>query len=239
MSIRNYLIKSSLVLCLAFVACQTGYQPTAQDKGTAAGGILGAGLGAIVGNQTGDPGAGVAIGAAVGALTGNLIGRKVDHQHAALDEQDARLQMQNRQIEENQRIIDELKRRGADVRTTDRGVVVNLPDVLFQFDSARLTSDAVRAAAEIAEVANQYRERRIAVEGHTDSLGTVAYNQRLSEERARSVAYELTNRGLDRSRISIIGHGEIDPIASNETEHGRSRNRRVEVILENPQTYSR
>lgn len=225
--------KSFLFLIIvSFISCQSS-KFSAQDKGTVAGGLVGAGLGAIVGNQTGNTGAGIAVGSAVGALTGNLIGRQVDNQNSALSDQQKRLELQQRQIEENQRIIDELRNRGADVRKTARGVVVNLPDVLFQFDRANLTRDAKRAVAEIADVVNQYQKRRLAVEGHTDSIGTIVYNQRLSEQRAINVARELVSRGVQKRRIAVTGYGETDPISRNDTDHGRSRNRRVEVIIEN------
>lgn len=220
------------LIIISFISCQ-GSKYSAQQKATASGGVVGAGLGAIVGNQTGNTGTGIAIGTAVGALTGNLIGRQVDSQNSNLNNQQQRLELQRQQIEENQRIIDELRNRGADVRRTERGVVVNLPDVLFQFDRANLTIGAKRAVAEIADVAKQYEERRLAVEGHTDSIGTIIYNQRLSEERAVNVARELVNQGVLKRRISVTGYGETDPIASNDTDHGRSRNRRVEVIIEN------
>src|SRR5690606_16190746 len=127
-------------------------------------------------------------------------------------------------IEQNQRLIDEFKRQGADVRETRRGVVVNLPDVLFEFDSSRLTSKARGTIREIAEVLRDVGERRIAVEGHTDAVGTIGYNQRLSEDRARSVANELALHGVSRNRLRTRGFGETDPIASNRTAAGRARN---------------
>lgn len=231
MKILKLVLFSFCFLSFLF-SCQSS-QYSNQAKSTAVGGGVGAGLGAIVGNQTGSTGAGIAIGAAVGALTGNLIGRSVDNQKSSLDEQDAILARQEKQIAENQRIIDELKNRGADVRKTDRGVVINLPDVLFQFNEAKLALDAIRAVKEIADVTKQYTERRLAVEGHTDSVGTIIYNQRLSEQRAINVARELVKEGVAKKRISVTGFGETDPIASNSNDHGRSRNRRVEVIIEN------
>lgn len=231
MKFVNSILFSS-ILIFSFTACQSS-QYSNQNKAALTGGVAGAGLGAIVGSQTGNPGAGIAIGTAIGALSGGLIGRNVDKQNSNLDDQDRRLALQNRQIEENQRIIDELKNRGADVRKTARGVVVNLPDVLFKFDRADLTTDAIRAVREIADVTKQYQERSLAVEGHTDSVGTIIYNQRLSEERAINVARELVSEGVAKRRIAVTGFGESDPISSNQTEHGRSRNRRVEVIIEN------
>jgi outer membrane protein OmpA-like peptidoglycan-associated protein len=204
-----------------------------REYGALGGAALGAGLGAIVGNQSGNAGAGVAIGSAVGALSGAVVGNQLDNGDDRLSEQESYLASQEAELEENRRILEELRRRGADVRETERGVVVNLPDVLFNFDSAQLKGDAVRSVGEIAEVARSYPERTIAVEGHTDSVGTIAYNQRLSEDRAHSVARELTNRGVSRGRLAVQGFGESDPISTNRSEDGRRRNRRVEVIIEN------
>jgi outer membrane protein OmpA-like peptidoglycan-associated protein len=221
------------IIIVALLAGCEGNRIRAREKGALAGGTVGAGLGAIVGHETGKTGAGVAIGAAAGALAGALIGNEVDRQDDATAQTEGQLTQNQRILEENQRIIDELKRRGADVRSSDRGVVVNLPDVLFEFDKADLTRDAERTIADIADVLQDVRARRISVEGHTDSVGTIAYNHQLSERRARSVASSLTRQGISRRRIVTRGFGESDPIASNRSERGRARNRRVEVIIEN------
>lgn len=226
-------ILTVLLLFAGLLAGCEGERLGAREKGALAGGALGAGLGAIVGNQFGSPGAGVAIGAGFGALTGGLIGNEIQGQEAALSERDARLSAQERQLEENRRLIAALRGKGADVRATDRGVVVNLPDVLFEFNSARLTGDSLRTIREIADVAHTAADRRISVEGHTDSIGSIAYNKRLSVDRARSVADELVASGVPSRGLLVRGLGESEPIASNATAAGRARNRRVEVIIEN------
>ena len=216
----------------ALVACENP-QFRAREKGALGGAAMGAGLGAIVGNQTGSTGAGIAIGSAIGALSGALIGQQVDSADDGLAARDARIQEQERQLQENRRLIDELRKSGADARSTSRGVVVNLPDVLFEFNSARLTGGAQNTVREIARVVKTSGDRKIAIEGHTDAVGTVSYNQRLSEDRARSVANDLVVSGVQRRRMVVEGYGETHPIASNNTDEGRSRNRRVEVIIEN------
>lgn len=146
---------------------------------------------------------------------------------------DSKIAKTRQTISENKIILSELKRRGAEVRETERGVVVNSADILFEFNSAEITKDAIIAITEIAEVVVQYPKRRISVEGHTDSVGTMEYNQRLSEDRAFTIANELVTQGVSRRRIESYGHGESDPIASNRNDHGRNRNRRVEVIFNN------
>ena len=225
-----------LVCVVAAVVIATGCENAqfgAREKGALGGAAVGAGLGAIVGNQTGHPGAGVAIGSAIGAVSGGLIGQGIQNTDDEIAARQQRIDEQQRQLDENRRLIEELRSRGADVRMTERGVVVNLPDVLFAFGKADLTSSAGSTVREIASVVRGYNGRRIAVEGHTDSVGGVAYNQRLSEDRARSVASALTRQGVPRSVLSVRGFGETDPIASNSTDEGRTRNRRVEVIIEN------
>lgn len=219
-----------LFVLLLIVACQAAPMRN-RETGALTGGALGAGLGAIVGHETGNTGAGVAIGAGIGALSGALVGNSYDNQEDRLDQQQSRIQNQDREIAENRRMIDELKSRGLDAYGSKRGVIVNLPDVLFEFNSAKVTSEAVSAVKDIYQVVKDYPERRISVEGHTDSIGTIAYNKTLSENRAASVTDELVAQGISRRRITSVGYGESDPIASNRSEEGRSRNRRVEVVI--------
>ncbi len=219
-------------ICL-LLGCENQGGLRARDAGALGGAAIGAGLGAIVGNQTGSSGAGIAIGSAIGALSGGLIGNSVDKQNDTLEARRQRLDEQDRQLKENRKLIEELRSKGADARGTSRGVVVNLPDVLFQFGSARLTQGAEGTVREIARVVGDTTDRHISVEGHTDSVGTFAYNQRLSDDRARAVSVELIANGVARKRITSRGFGEGDPVASNNTEEGRQRNRRVEVIIEN------
>ncbi len=218
-------------LSLAILACES--RPiTGREKGALAGGALGAGLGAIVGNQVGNSGEGIAIGGAMGALSGAMLGNSFDTVDNELKDREERLRRQQQELDENRRLIDELRSRGADVRQTDRGVVISLPDVLFKFDSAELTSGARRTAYDIANAIRGTHQRMISVEGHTDSVGTDSYNQRLSFERARSVGNELIRDGVPSSQVKTRGFGESRPIESNDTSYGRSKNRRVEVVLE-------
>lgn len=222
----------SVGILLSAIACE-GSRFGAREKGALGGGAAGAGLGAIIGHATGHTGEGIAIGAAAGALMGGLVGNEVDRADDQAAATNQRLDTNDELIQENQRLIEQLKRAGADVRETKRGVVVNLPDVLFQFDKDLLTRDAVVTVGDIGQALREVESRRISVEGHTDSVGTISYNQNLSERRARSVTEELVRNGISRRRLVTRGFGEGDPIASNNTELGRERNRRVEVIVEN------
>ncbi len=118
------------------------------------------------------------------------------------------------------------------VRQTDQGVALNLNDILFDFDSARLTPHAEKEMETIADILKRYPDREIRISGHTDSVGDNRYNQTLSENRARAVTRMLQNRfGLDSRRISYRGFGEEQPLAPNTTREGRAKNRRVEVLI--------
>lgn len=226
--------RSTRALALILFLTSACAQPMNKATGGAlAGSALGAGLGAIVGSQSGHAGPGIAIGAAAGALGGAVLGNSMDNTDRETADLRNRVGDQDRQIEENRRLIDELRRRGADVHSTRRGVVINLPDILFEFDSDRLTREAHRTVSEIADVLKDVRGRTISVEGHTDSVGTAAYNKKLSLRRADSVARELSYNRIPDQQLRVRGYGEGTPIASNNTEAGRSRNRRVEVVIEN------
>ena len=220
-----------LIVSLALSGCAQGLNRSA--TGALTGSALGAGLGAIVGNQSGNTGAGVAIGAAGGALGGALIGNALDGQDQRNAQLEGQLARNQQQLDENARLIDELKKRGADVRSSRRGVVINLPDILFEFDRANLTPEAHRTIAEISDVLRGVRHRNLSVEGHTDSVGTVRYNKQLSLRRAESVVREISRNGVPAEQMRVEGFGEGAPIATNNSEAGRARNRRVEVIIEN------
>jgi outer membrane protein OmpA-like peptidoglycan-associated protein len=113
-------------------------------------------------------------------------------------------------------------------------VVLTLSDVLFDTDEADLKPGAGSAIAQLAELLDEYPDRRLRIEGHTDSRGSDAYNRELSKERAAAIADALTNRGVSRSRLEIVGMGEAYPVATNETAAGRQQNRRVEIVISEP-----
>ena len=125
--------------------------------------------------------------------------------------------------------ISHRSRRGA---TPVRRKIV-LRGVHFDFDKSNIRSDARPILDEAIHILKDEPEIRVSVEGHTDSMGTEAYNQRLSERRARSVVDYLVAGGISRSRLDPVGFGESDPVASNATEEGRAQNRRVELKVLN------
>lgn len=132
---------------------------------------------------------------------------------------------------EAQRLISELLKRGIDVRQSERGVVVNLPDVLFTSGTAKLTESAKEVVFEISQVLKSAPSRPLSIEGHTDSAGTIERNYHLSESRAGAVKAALEGNGVAPEVISVRSFGETTPIATNRTEYGRRQNRRVEIVI--------
>jgi len=118
-----------------------------------------------------------------------------------------------------------------ETRETERGLVVNVSDVLFDFDSANLKPGAREKVARIASILHSHPDLKIEVEGHTDSVGSDAYNQRLSERRAESVRVGLVQQGVNRDVVGTAGFGESRPVATNGTPSGRQQNRRVEIVI--------
>lgn len=137
------------------------------------------------------------------------------------------------------KLADELAAHDLLARKTDRGLVLYLPDVLFDFDRDELTAPAREKIHAVAEIIVRLApERTLSIEGHADSVGAEDYNLALSLRRARSVESELLVGGVDASKVAMVGFGERFPVAPNEhpdgrdNPEGRSRNRRVEVVIE-------
>ncbi len=129
--------------------------------------------------------------------------------------------------------VDSLRRQleNLQLRQTESGVVVTLGDVLFETGQTGLREDAQSSLVEVVDLLQSQPDHKIRIEGHTDSTGDAAANLKLSEQRAHKVMDSLVALGVDPDRITAAGMGEDFPIASNETEEGRSQNRRVDVIL--------
>ena len=116
-------------------------------------------------------------------------------------------------------------------KPTERGMVLTLGDVLFDTNEATLKPGAMLAMDRLARFLDANGDTRLIIEGHTDSTGSDAYNQELSQRRARAVADELVSRGIASSRFEVIGRGEAFPVAGNDTAAGRQQNRRVEIVF--------
>ncbi|WP_148864667.1 OmpA family protein [Marinobacter fonticola] len=116
-------------------------------------------------------------------------------------------------------------------KQTERGMVLTLGDVLFDLNKSELKSSGERTVERLAEFMREYPERRVRVEGYTDSTGAADYNQQLSERRAEAVRNALMLAGIESSRVELQGFGEQYPVASNDDASGRQQNRRVEIVI--------
>lgn len=197
---------------LALSACVT--TPGGDPNRTANGAIIGGAIGAALGSRTDDNNRleRAVIGGAIGAGIGAAIGNNLDRQAADLRNQlgDDRITVTN---------------------TGDRLIVTMPQDILFSTDSANLRADLQGDIRALGGNLQQYPDTTVQVIGHTDSDGSAAYNQDLSERRARAVAGILLETGVSGSRIQSVGRGEAQPIATNNTAEGRQQNRRVEIII--------
>ena len=149
--------------------------------------------------------------------------------------QSAEMELARREAELASQQAQSLQRRleYMEYRQTDRGVVVTLGDVLFAVGETELLPSAEQNLDDVIELLESEPDKAIRIEGHTDSTDPAALNLRLSEERARAVRDALVELGIDASRLNAVGMGEDFPIATNTTEEGRARNRRVDVIVLN------
>lgn len=116
-------------------------------------------------------------------------------------------------------------------KKTDRGLVITLGDVLFATNKAQLSPGGMRNVQKLADYLKEGPQRKVLVEGYTDSTGNPKLNQALSEQRADAVRTALLEMGISNDRISTHGYGEAYPVASNNNNAGRQLNRRVEIIL--------
>jgi outer membrane protein OmpA-like peptidoglycan-associated protein len=205
------LIVSILVLLLAIPAAFAQVDEHAKTKrGAAIGGVAGAIVGGVLGKRGSHHNStrGAVLGGAIGAAAGGVVGAMMDKQEREL-----------RQIE------------GVNVQRVGNGELnVSVKnEVLFDFNSAALRSASRDSLRQMADVFQKYPDTTIRVEGYTDSIGSTAYNQRLSERRAGSVGRYLESLGVNSGRIDAIGYGKSNPRASNSTASGRQLNRRVEI----------
>ena len=200
--------KSILFLCAVALVCACTTPGKRTAIGAAAGTAVGAGAGALISKATGGSAkTGALIGAAAGLTTGGLIGNYYDKQAKEL----AAI---------------------ADVKKDENGITVTLKnDILFDTGSAVLSEKAQKTLIDLNRVLKKYPENIIVVQGHTDSTGTAAYNQTLSEQRAKAVYDFILENGLQTSSLSYKGFGMNNPVADNGTAEGRAKNRRVELDI--------
>jgi outer membrane protein OmpA-like peptidoglycan-associated protein len=215
MKTNRILLAALAATTLATAGCTT--DPETGERRiskTAIGGIGGALGGYLLGDVVGGrrDRTEKVVGAGIGGLAGAGIGAYMDRQERALRERTA----------------------GTDVQVVRRGddLVLNLPSgITFAYDSASVQPQFQRTLDQVASTLAEYSQTYVDVYGHTDSVGSDAYNQTLSERRATSVADYLASHGVQSARIGTRGYGETQPVASNDTEEGRAANRRVEIKI--------
>jgi len=214
------LSRPALIVALAAALAATGCANMDEtQQGTAKGAGLGAIAGAIIGNATGGDNTvrGAAIGAAAGAIAGNLWSKRMQQQQAAMEQatQGTRVEV---------------------TRTDDNQLKVNVPsDISFDLNSATLKPELRSVLDTFAQgLTTNGSGMIVRIVGHTDSTGNDAINNPLSQQRADSVKYYLSDRGVSSSRIETSGRGSREPIASNATSAGQAQNRRVEIFLRDP-----
>jgi outer membrane protein OmpA-like peptidoglycan-associated protein len=197
-------------------SCATYDGLSERQKGTAAGAGIGAVTGAVIGSATGGrAGTGALIGGALGAVAGNLWSKRMEDKRAAMEQATAGT--------------------GIEVqRTADNQLKVNVPsDLSFDVNSATLKPELRPVLDQFAQGLDTTMLVRII--GHTDSSGSDAINNPLSLQRAQTVRDFLSTHGVPAQRMAIEGRGSREPVAENSSEAGRARNRRVEILLSEPQ----
>lgn len=215
MTIAKYPSLLATVAVLGLTACTDPGQlgdPNNPNRNRDQGVLLGAATGAVLGQVFGGDTQATAAGAAVGAVAGGLIGNNLDRQEA-----DLRASLGNDQVQ---------------IENTGDRLIVTLPqDILFATDSFAVRPDLQRDLRTVASNLQAYPDSTIQIIGHTDNTGDAGYNLTLSEQRASAVADVLLDSGIPFSRISTVGRGEEQPVASNLSPEGRAQNRRVEIVI--------
>lgn len=213
---RKSIIYSISILLVASIlsSCEATKNANNTQKGAVIGTTTGAIIGAIIGNNVGNKKnskLGAVLGGVIGGVTGGVIGNKMDKQA--------------REIKE--------ALPGAEVERIGEGIMLTLGENAVRFDTSKstLTASAKENLQKLIPVLKSYENTNIVIYGYTDSTGKVEFNQTLSAQRANSVKSYLVANGLSSDRIETKGMGINDPIATNETVEGRSKNRRVEFAI--------
>ncbi|NNC82202.1 MAG: OmpA family protein [Flavobacteriales bacterium] len=208
----SHTIQKSIVasLIIGLIALTPACNASKSAQGSVIGAATGAAAGAAVGHAKGNTALGAIIGAAVGGTAGALIGRRMD-----------------KQAEELQQDLE-----GAEITRVGEGIRITFDSgLMFATDQHALNAQTKSNLDKLAETLLKYDDTDILIEGHTDSDGSEEYNQTLSVKRAKSVSDHLKADGVDASRITTEGYGELQPIADNGTAQGKQMNRRVEVAI--------
>ncbi len=206
---RKKIIALCLILSLVLMGMGCA-EWSRMQKGAAIGAGAGGVAGGLIGHAAGSTVVGVLLGAVIGGAAGAYIGNYMDKQAAEIERDIA----------------------GARVERVGEGIKITFSSgIMFDIDRAVLKDQYRGELSELAAILNKYDDTNILLEGHTDSTGTEEYNLDLSKKRSQSVANYLATRKVNPARFTIMGYGESQPIASNDSSEGRAQNRRVEVAI--------
>lgn len=197
-----------------FSSCESVKNTNKTQRGAAIGALGGAILGGVLGNNIGKGGngaLGAVLGGVIGGVAGGVIGNKMDKQAREID----------------------TALPGADVVRVGEGIKLVLGEnaVRFDFNKSSLTAQAKTNLDKLVKVFTEYPDTNIVIYGYTDNKGAVDYNLKLSQDRANAVKSYLAKKGLVSTRFTSTGMGIADPIETNDTDAGRSKNRRVEFAI--------
>lgn len=212
--ITTFALALTLMSSILLSSCQAVKNSSNEQRGVAIGAASGAVLGAVLGNNIGKGGngaLGAVLGGVIGGAAGGIIGNKMDKQAREIDN----------------------ALPGAEVERVGEGIKLVLGEnaVRFDFNKSTLTTQAKANLDKLVKVFTEYPDTNIVIYGYTDNKGAAEYNLKLSQERANAVKAYLTKKGLVASRFTTTGMGMADPIESNDTDAGRSKNRRVEFAI--------
>lgn len=205
-------MRTFVVFAVSCMLIFSGCKTSRAFKGGAIGTGTGAVIGGVVGKTAGNTALGAVIGAAVGGAAGAVIGRQMDKQAE--------------EIKNNVPNAEVIHKPG------EEGIIINFKSgVLFGFNQTDLTPSSVKSIEELAQILNKYPDTDVLIEGHTDDKGSDEYNMSLSEKRATAVSDYLRNKNIAGNRLKTVGYGEKQPVATNDTDEGRSQNRRVTFVI--------
>ncbi|CAM3609410.1 yiaD protein [Flavobacterium saliperosum S13] len=209
-----YILALTLTMGAAFTSCKSVKNANNTQKGAVIGAVGGAVIGGVLGNNLGKGGKGAlgaVLGGVIGGTAGAIIGRQMDKQA--------------REIKEALPGV-EVERVGEGIR-----LILGENSVNFDFNKSTLTATAKQNLDKLVPVFKEYPDTNIQIYGYTDSKGSDEYNLNLSEQRAAAVRSYMAGKGLVSARFTTVGMGEADPIADNDTDAGRAKNRRVEFAI--------
>jgi outer membrane protein OmpA-like peptidoglycan-associated protein len=202
-----------LIAALFFssTACSSLKKNKNTSVGVGTGAIVGGVIGGLLGKKGNNSAGGVIIGAAIGGVAGGAIGRYMDKQKRDLEKQLGNT---------------------AKVERVGEGLQISFDSgILFEFGSSSLSSSIQTKLREFSETLKKYADTNILIDGHTDNVGSDDFNLKLSHKRAESVQSLLMGQGVSSSRLGTRGFGEGSPVATNDTDAGRAKNRRVEISI--------